>query len=145
MTQSLRLWPSQFEGQAVIDWSVDIEGAVRGAGLRTGAGDWIETSTILGPVTDVIVAVSGVVETTDLSGVLRGHRERVPPGAYLRDTRFTRPDSALTKLAKDAVSGTSTPLEQAHALANAVRDAILLREILGPPVALRGRHRPGNW
>jgi len=28
---------------------------------------------------------------------------------------------------------------------NALRDAILLREIFGPPVAMRGRHQPGNW
>jgi len=27
----------------------------------------------------------------------------------------------------------------------ALREAILLREIFGPPVALRGRHRPGVW
>ena len=124
VTQSLRLWPSPFEGQAVIEWNVDVEGAIRGAGLRTGAGDWIETSTVLGPVTDVTVAVSGVVETTDLSGVLRGHRERVRPEAYLRDTRFTRPDAALATLAETAAAGTGSPLETAHALANAIRDAI---------------------
>ncbi len=28
VTQSLRLWPSQFEGQIVVDWSVDVPGGV---------------------------------------------------------------------------------------------------------------------
>ena len=58
VTQSLRLWPSRFEGQAVIDWSVHIADAVRGAGFRTGAGDWIETSTVAGPVSDLVVEVT---------------------------------------------------------------------------------------
>ncbi len=124
VTQSLRLWPSPFEGQAVIDWSVEVEGAVRGAAFRTGAGDWVETSTVAGPVTDVIVDVTGIVETVDLSGVLKGHRERTPPDAYLRTTRFTRPDAALSGLAEVATEGAATPLDKAHALANAIRDAI---------------------
>ncbi len=124
VTQSLRLWPSPFEGQAVIDWSVEVEGAERGSGLRTGAGDWIETSTVVGPVSEVVVAVNGTVETVDLHGVLRGHRERTKPAAYLRTTRFTRPDTALITLAENAVASAETPLDKAHALANAVRDAI---------------------
>ena len=124
VTQSLRLWPSPFEGQAVIDWSVDVAGAVRGSGFRTGAGDWIETSTVAGPVSDLVVEVTGTVETVDLSGVLKGHRERTPPEAYPRPTRFTWPDAALGELAEKATSSGSAPLEMAHALANAVRDAI---------------------
>ena len=125
VVQSLRLWPSQFEGQIVIDWNVDIPGAVRGASLRTGAGDWIETSTVTGPLDEVSVSVTGTVETTDLTGVLRGHRERVPAEAYMRSTRFTRPDNALKALAQEATGGADSPLTAAHQLANAVRDAIV--------------------
>lgn len=124
VTQSLRLWPSRFEGQAVIDWAVHIDGAMRGAGFRSGAGDWIETSTVPGPVSEVIVEVTGIVETVDLSGVLKGHREGTPPEAYLRSTRFTTPDNALSDLAVGATDGAASALDKAHALANAVRDAI---------------------
>ena len=127
VTQSLRLWPSLFEGQIVIDWSVDVPDAVRGAAFRTGSGDWIETSTVPGPVSQVSVAVQGTVETADLHGVLRGHRERVPPEAYLRTTRFTRPDTALRELAVAATDTGTSPLDKAHSLANAIRDAIAYR------------------
>ena len=127
VTQSLRLWPSQFDGQIVIDWSVDVPDAVRGAAFRTGAGDWVETATVPGPVSDVTVTVQGNVETTDLHGVLKGHRERVPPEAYLRTTRFTRPDTALMQLAVGATDSGTSPLDKAHALANAIRDAIEYR------------------
>ncbi|NNL19177.1 MAG: transglutaminase family protein, partial [Boseongicola sp.] len=124
VAQSLRLWPSLFEGQTVIDWDVDIEGAFRGANFRDGAGDLIETATFLGSVETVVVKVSGTVETTDLSGVLKGHREKVPPMAYVRRGPFTHPSAPIRELAHSAVEGVSEPLAQAHALANAIGEAI---------------------
>lgn len=126
VVQSHRLTPSQFEGQQVIDWAVDVEGAERGASFRDGAGDWIETVSMLGPVEQMIVEVTGEVETVDLAGVLRGHRETTPPMAYLRPTRATRPDRALADLAAEAVADIAEDavLERAHALMNAVADAI---------------------
>ena len=126
VVQSHRLTPSLFEGQQVIDWSVDVDGAARGAGFRDGAGDWIETLSLLGPVDQMAVVVTGEVETVDLAGVLRGHRESVPPMAYLRPTRATRADMALMELAGDAVAALEAggTLEKAHALAAAVAEAI---------------------
>lgn len=124
VVQSLRLWPSRFEGQATIEWKVNIEGAVRGAAFRDAAGDHIETAVMLGPVESVVVEVSGIVETTDLSGVLRGHRERISPAAYLRHSHFTKPDSNIRALASDASADAVSDLDRAHALAKAVSDAI---------------------
>lgn len=124
VAQSLRLWPSLFDGQAVLDWSVDINGAIRGANFRDGAGDLIETATFLGTVEEVVIQVSGTVETTDLSGVLRGHREKVPPLAYVRRGPFTYASPGIRALAAEAVKGAENPLAQAHALAAAVGEAI---------------------
>ena len=122
--QSLRLWPSAFEGQTVIDWDVAIDGAERGAGFRDGAGDWIETSTVQGEVSEVVVQVTGTVETQNLNGVLSGHRERVNPLVYLRSTKATKADGALRDVAEGAAKGAETPLDTAHRLASAIREAI---------------------
>lgn len=126
VVQSHRLTPSLFEGQQIIDWTVSVEGAARGAAFRDGAGDWIETVSLLGPVERMVVEVLGEVETFDLAGVLRGHRESIPPIAYLRPTRATRADKALIELAGDAVAalGAAGALEKAHALSAAVSGAI---------------------
>lgn len=124
VTQSLRLWPSRFEGQTTIDWTVDVPGAVRGARFRDGAGDRIETAFVMGPVGCVIVSVSGVVETTDLAGVLRGHREKTVPAAYVRHTDFTKPDGSLQELAENAVASGRSELDRAHNLCGAIKDAI---------------------
>jgi transglutaminase-like putative cysteine protease len=124
--QSLRLTPSVYDGQLAVEWTIDTGDAIRGAGFRDGAGDWIETAKHLGPVSDTHVAVRGIVETVDLTGVLRGHRELIPPAAYLSATRFTRADLALTELAEEAVRRIAPDrgLDRAHALMNAVADAI---------------------
>ena len=126
VVQSHRLTPSLFEGQQVIDWAVTVEGAARGAGFRDGAGDWIETVSLLGPVDSMTVTVAGEVETFDLAGVLRGHREVVPPMSYLRPTRATRADRALAELAADTVASLDAEgtLAKAHALSAAVAGAI---------------------
>ncbi len=123
--QSLRITPSVFDGQSILDWEIAVEGGQKGAGFRDGAGDWIESWSLRGPADHVTVTVNGTVETTDLSGLLRGHREAVNPGVYLRDTPATRADAALSALAR-AVEATE-PLARAHALSAAVADAIAYR------------------
>ena len=72
--QSLRLTPSRFDGQRVIDWRISVDGGTRGGSFRDGAGDWIEGWSVRARVAEVVVRVDGVVETADMAGILRGHR-----------------------------------------------------------------------
>ncbi len=123
LVQSLRLVPGPSASQKILDWTVDVPGAQRGAAFRDGAGDHVETVAIRGPVDEVVITVTGTVETLDTAGVLKGVKETVPPGAYLRTTRATRISRALEALA----AGTTTAdgaLARAHALAAAVTAAI---------------------
>jgi transglutaminase-like putative cysteine protease len=125
--QSLRLVPSDFAGQQVVDWSVTIDGGISGSQFRDGAGDVTETWRVRGPVEAVEVQVKGTVDTTDLAGVLRGHREKVPPMAYLRSTRMTRTDMALADLAETALApvANGSTLDKAHALADAIAASVV--------------------
>lgn len=122
VVQSHRLTPSRCDGQRALDWSVTVSGSTPGASFRDGAGDWVQAVTVKGPVQEIEVRVSGKVETADLAGVLRGHREIVPPEAYLRETEATTPDKAIRELAA-AMTGDDR-LAAAHALMNAVADAL---------------------
>ncbi|QFU08657.1 Transglutaminase-like superfamily protein [Rhodobacteraceae bacterium THAF1] len=126
VVQSLRLWPTEFDGQSVSSWSVTVDGhpATRGAAFRDGAGDWIETVT-LRDVESMAIVVEGEVETTDLTGVLKGLREKVPPTAYLRHTEATRLNGDLRDLAMTATDGIDSDLDRAHAIATAVRENIV--------------------
>ena len=122
LVQSLRLTPSVFEGQRVVDWTISVSGGQRGAAFRDGAGDWIEGWTVRGPVEEVTVAIEGQIETRDTAGVLRGHREGVNPLVYLRATALTKPDAGLRELAA-SVTGDDA-LDLAHKLSAAVSGAI---------------------
>ena len=122
VVQSHRLTPSRFDGQKVVQWQVTVSGGKLGAEFRDGAGDWVQAWTVPGPVTEIEVLVQGVVETTDLAGVLKGHREVIAPAAYLRTTPMTAPDAALAELSRSVQ--TDDPLALAHGLSKAVALAI---------------------
>ena len=127
VVQSHRLTPARFDGQRVIDWNVHVSDGVPGGGFRDGAGDWVQSHSAHGPLSEITVTVTGRVQTVDLAGILRNHRERIPPEAYLRETGPTRPDAALTELGRDAISGVDAALDAAHRLAEAVAGAIAYR------------------
>lgn len=121
--QSHRLTPSKFDGQKVRDWTVTVSDGIPGGAFRDGAGDRVQGWTVKGPVTEVEVRVTGTVETLDLAGVLRGHREVVPPEVYLVETAATAADAGLVALAEQA-AGADGPLSKAHRLAELVAEAV---------------------
>ncbi len=125
--QSLRLFPSRFDGQRTISWEVAVEGGLRGGAFRDGAGDKVEGWSLRGPVSELTVSVVGQVDTTDLAGVLRGHRETVNPLAYMRETTATWMDDAIRSLAGEATAGATDALDRAHRLSRAVAAAIAYR------------------
>lgn len=129
VVQQHRLTPSRFDGQRVIDWQVEMPGAIRGAGYRDAAGDWVDIVSMRGEVSEALVTVAGTVETTDLTGVLKGTREKARPGLYMSATRQTRADASLRELSAGALRGAEgqSDLDRAHALSNAVADAIAYR------------------
>lgn len=122
--QSLRLTPSVFDGQRVSDWQLDVEGGQRGGAFRDGAGDWVEGWSIRGPASAVTVTVTGTVETADLTGMLRGHKETVAPATYLRESVLTRADAAVSRIARQATGKAIDVLDAAHKLSAAVGEAI---------------------
>jgi transglutaminase-like putative cysteine protease len=125
LVQSHRLTPSSFAGQRILDWEVAVSGGRKGAQHRDGAGDLVQGWTIAGPVSEVVVQVRGTVETEDLMGVLRGHREMVLPDCYLRETLPTKADVALGQLARGVEAADALSL--AHGLSEAVSHAITYR------------------
>ncbi len=127
VVQSHRLKPSVFDGQRVQDWEVTVSGGLMGGGFRDGAGDWVQGWSVAGPVTAIEVRVVGRIETTDLSGMLRGHREVIAPGAYLGETDPTRADAALRAIGVGTRDAAADPLAACHDLSAAIAAAIAYR------------------
>ena len=125
VVQSHRLTPTICDMQKVLEWTVTVTDGKPGGGFRDGAGDWVSSWSVPGPVQEICVHVKGRVESRDTSGVLRGLKAKVRPEVYLRDTAATRADEALRALAE--AGRAKDCLEGAHALMAAVAEAVAYR------------------
>jgi transglutaminase-like putative cysteine protease len=119
--QLLRVTPQGFAGQRVGRWTVNGNGRRDLPEIEDAFGNVVHTLTTSVPHDGVTVKVSGVVSTTDTSGVVKGLVETMPVSVYLRDTDLTEPDDAIRDLAGTAQKD---PLETAHQLMKAVREAV---------------------
>lgn len=126
VVQSHRLTPSQFAGQKVLRWEISVSGGTLGGGFRDGAGDWVQGWSVAGPTNEIEVHVVGRIETVDLSGMLTGHRETIPPEAYLRNTLPTQADPALRAMGAN-IRKAETALAGYHLLSSTISDAIAYR------------------
>lgn len=124
--QSLKMTPSQFDGQKVIEWSISAQGCTINSEFVDGNGDVISTLSAHGPISEIEIIVTGIVETSDMSGVLRNHHERAFPEVFLRNTQITKSNAGIRKLAEKTKKsvGNDNALDLAHALSQAVSDAV---------------------
>ena len=127
--QSLRLTPSDFDGQRVVRWEIEapsIGGAVR---FRNGFGNVGHLLSVHEPLSELVIVASGVIETTDRAGVVRGLVEPSPTRVYLRETPTTAPSEAIRALVAGVSSGVPAgeALARMHGLMHAVRDAVEYR------------------
>ncbi|MFN3613976.1 MAG: transglutaminase N-terminal domain-containing protein, partial [Rubrimonas sp.] len=120
----LKLFPSRFDGQTARNWSVTLNGREVGPDFTNGWGDGVATVFLRGGVETVEIVAEGVVETTDLAGVLRGFKAALKPGVCLRETPRTRADSAIADLAREADAAGGAPLGRAHRVGDLVSERI---------------------
>lgn len=125
--QSLKLTPQNTSGQHVLSWNLDCgqDGSI--PSFVDSFGNLTHTFVINREHCDVLIRVSGKVQTTDVSGIIAGTREPFPVVAYLRETDLTAPDEALEDLAW-SVAKDAAPLDLAHELMGTIRDRIDYRE-----------------
>lgn len=123
VVQSHRLTPTPTEGQRVLDWEITVTDGRKGGTFRDGAGDLVHSWSVLGPVSEIAVTVTGRIETRDMSGLLKGARETLAPESYLRETAPTRADGALAALAR-SITPSNDVLDTAHALSGVIANAI---------------------
>jgi transglutaminase-like putative cysteine protease len=115
--QTLRLTPRNHDGQYVVDWRIDVSENCQLDQQEDAFGNIVHVFSAEGPFAELRVQVEGVVETQDMSGVVRGAIERFPPSLYLRETALTRLDPAIADFAhaaREAVGADS--LKMLHAL-----------------------------
>ena len=115
--QLLRMTPRNHDGQTVKSWRIvpNCEATLKGG--EDPLGNLTHMLSLPGPISDLDIAVEGMVETEHRHGVVRGTYEKFPTQLYLRETPLTLADSALKEFAGDTTSQSGTdPLDRLHCL-----------------------------
>ncbi|HZH09394.1 MAG TPA: transglutaminase family protein [Microvirga sp.] len=122
--QLLRLTPRGHEGQTVLSWSVDVDCEARLLRREDWYGNILHSLFVAGPIDRITLRVAGEIETSDTAGIVRGGVERFPELFYLRQTPLTHESIAICEFADKVAGHLSSPLDQAHALAHALRERL---------------------
>lgn len=118
----LRLWPTRYATQTVLDWQVAVAGEAVTPNLADGSGVEEGVWSHEGALGAVEVTAEGTVVRAEDQGVVRGLKERTPAELFLRQTPLTTADEAIRDLAEGVRQ--DDDLSALHALAGAVRDAV---------------------
>ncbi|WJR76048.1 transglutaminase family protein [Bradyrhizobium sp. NP1] len=98
--QILRMTPGSHDGQYVAEWQIDVSADTRLDPHEDAFGNLTHVLTH-GPIGELTINVSGLIETHDTSGVLRGTDERFPPTLFLRSTPLTSVNPAMASFAQE--------------------------------------------
>ena len=115
--QLLRVTPSSFAGQAVLDWRIDVDTDAKLREGRDGYGNITHMLYIDRPVRSLAVTIAGRVLTEDRAGIVQGLPHDLPPAVFMRSTPLTEPGPAIDALAAWTGAGTDPPLDKLHRLA----------------------------
>jgi len=118
--QLLRLTPRGHEGQTILSWNIDADSEARLLRREDWYGNIAHSLFVAGPVERITLRVAGEIETTDTAGIVRGGVERFPELFYLRQTPLSQDSAAIREFAQNVTGFSSNPLDQAHALNNAI-------------------------
>ncbi|AHB48040.1 transglutaminase [Hyphomicrobium nitrativorans NL23] len=124
--QSLRLTPPTFDGQDVRAWTIEAPGFETHISYRDALGNQVHLTTLDTPHDGIVIEASGIIETEDRAGIVRGLAEVTPRRVFLRETPRTAPDKAIRDLAKSVSHGRvpRDPLDCLHSLMRTVGDAV---------------------
>ena len=98
--QILRLTPGSHDGQYVAEWQIDVSTDSRLDMHEDAFGNVTHVMTH-GAIEDLTITVSGLIETHDTGGVLRGTDERFPPTLFLRQTSLTSVNPPMQNFARE--------------------------------------------
>ena len=117
IVQLLRVTPSSFAGQAVLDWRIDVDCDARLREGRDGYGNVTHMLYIDRSVRSLAVSIAGRVLTEDRNGVVQGLPHDLPPEVFTRVTPLTAAGPAINELADWTKKGRDSTLDKLHRLA----------------------------
>lgn len=116
LLQLLRLTPSSFAGQSVLEWRVDVDCDARLREGRDGYGNVTHMLYVEQPTQQLSVSVTGVVLTENHAGIVRGLTGDLPPEVFLRSTELTSAGANLRRFASRLEQSRRSTIDLLHEL-----------------------------
>lgn len=127
MTQLLRMTPRPHDGLHIRSWRIEPSADGRLRPNQDGLGNFVHVFSADGPVEELVLRVTGEVETTDTHGVIRATVERAPIPYYLRETDLCSADDELRAFAESAGAGAAEDrLAALHKLLESLHETVTL-------------------
>lgn len=118
--QRLRLTPKSTQGQRVLDWTMELDGAAREVEYDDHNINRVTLVSVAPGTTEVTVACRGIVDTDDNAGIIGHHAGHMPLWAFCAQTPLTRPGPKIRGLIARVQAPRDQVLTQLHELSRMV-------------------------
>ncbi len=122
--QRLRLMPKETQGQKILDWSMDYEGAREELSYEDQNHNHVTLVSVIEGAEQVVITCRGTVETQDHAGVIGHHAGHLPIWSFLAETPLTKAGPRLRQLIASVERSDEGMVGTLHNLSNAIREAV---------------------
>ena len=124
LIQCLKLYPSVCDNQEIIEWETFSSSGKILESHTDALGHRIQNIFINNFRGQLKITSKGILKTKDLSGVVKGLKEKVNPLCFLRETDLTKPCKNIERISIDAKKSNKNQIEFAHELNLIVSNSI---------------------
>ena len=122
--QRLRLTPKETQGQQILSWKMDLEGASEQLSYDDQNFNHVTLVAVEEGATEVMVSCEGQVHTEDNAGVIGQHAGHLPLWAFLGQTPLTRPGPKIKALIAGVERSEEGMVGTLHNLSSTIRDEV---------------------
>ncbi len=122
--QRLRLTPKETQGQKILEWAMEYEGAKEELIYDDQNFNHVTLVSVLEGAQEVVVTCKGKVDTEDNAGVIGHHAGHLPLWAFLGQTPLTKPGPKIKALIGEVERSEEGMVDTLHNLSNVIRDNV---------------------
>ncbi len=122
--QRLRLTPKETQGQKILDWKMEYEGAKEELHYDDQNFNHVTLISVEEGAQEVAVSCSGTVETEDYAGVIGQHAGHLPIWAFLGATELTKPGPKIRSLISKVERSPDGMVPTLHNLSAVIRETV---------------------
>lgn len=122
--QRLLLTPLSFQGQKVENWKVKAPGIENAMRYRDAFGNQVQLITAIKPEASYSIVAEGMIDVSDMTGVVAGLPNVVPDFVFLRQMETTMPSEPMTALRAGLKAKQTKTLEFLHELMAAIHETV---------------------